>query len=241
MIFRALKRKKLWVILRNLILLELAAYFIFMLLALSADWGEVFEGFALSRHIRFEIIEFSLLGLFQLGLIVWVFVRASAAEDDIEVMLEKGEHDRMEYKTSLRWDTKRQQVNKELEKSIMKTVAAFLNSDGGYLLIGVDDRGESLGLENDFSSLPKPDKDGFENHFNNLFNQMIGPEFRRLIKLSFHNIYGKVICLASVEPGHKPAYLKNGQNEDFFIRTGNVTTPLKMSEVAAYLSSWRRK
>lgn len=108
-------------------------------------------------------------------------------------------------------------------------------------MIGVDDQGKPVGLENDIATLVKTDTDGFENHFNNLFKSMVGPEFRRLVKLKFDNIGGKTVCLASVEPGHKPAYLKTGDAEDFYIRTGNVTTPLKMSEVAAYTSSWWHK
>ena len=179
------------------------------------------------------------MGLFQLGLIVLVFSWSFADEDDINEMIKSGEHERLEFKTSLRWDLKRNQVNKELEKTVMKTITAFLNSEGGCLLIGVDDRGRPMGLKNDFDSLPRSDVDGFENHFNNLFNIMVGPEFRRLVKLKFNNIGDKTICLANVEPGHKPAYLKTGDGENFYIRTGNVTTPLKMSEVAAYISSWR--
>lgn len=242
MIFKVLKRKKLWTVLRSLIVAEFVAYFLFMLLALAADWGEIFEDWFLAKYIRFEIIEFSFLGLFQLALILLVFVRASAKESDLEEMLKTGEHERLEFKTSLRWDEKRQQVNKELEKAVMKTVTAFLNSDGGHLLIGVNDQGQPLGLEKDFASLPKAGTDGFENHFNNIFNQMIGPEFRRLVKLTFRQyFYDKTVCLVSVGPSPKPAYLKNGNNEDFYIRTGNVTSPLKMSEVTAYLSSWKRK
>jgi predicted HTH transcriptional regulator len=34
-----------------------------------------------------------------------------------------------------------------------KTIVAFLNSDGGTLLIGVEDDGRIYGLENDFSLL----------------------------------------------------------------------------------------
>lgn len=238
---QVLKRKKLWTVLRSLIAAEFAAYFLFMLLALAADWGKIFEGWFVSNYVRFEIIEFSFLGLFQLGLILFVFARASAKESDLEEMLKSGEHERLEFKTSLRWDEKRQQVNKELEKAVMKTVTAFLNSDGGHLIIGVDDKGQPLGLEKDFFSLPKAGSDGFENHFNNLFSQMIGPGLRRLVKLTFkHYFYNKMVCLVSVEPSSKPVYLKNGSNEDFYIRTGNVTTPLKMSEVTAYLSSWKK-
>ncbi len=238
---RTMKSKKLFVVLRNLVIAEVLVYLAFMALALSADWGKIYEGFVLARYIRFEVIEFSLLGLSQLGLIVLVFARSLNEETDVNEMLKAGEHEKLEFKTSLRWDIKQNQVNRELEKTVMKTVTAFLNSDGGHLLMGVDDKGKPIGLENDFASLVRQDADGFENHFNNLFKSMVGPEFRRLVKLTFNNIENKTICLINVEPGHKPAYLKTGAGEDFYIRTGNVTTPLKMSEVAAYTSSWWRQ
>ncbi len=235
-----MRSKKLFVVLRDLIIAEVFVYLAFMALALSADWGERYEGFVLARYVRFEIIEFSLLGLSQLGLIVLVFLKSMNKEGDINEILKTGEHERLEFKTTLRWDVKQNQVNRELEKTVMKTVTAFLNSEGGHLVIGVDDKGKPIGLESDLASLVRADTDGFENHFNNLFNGMVGPEFRRLVKLTFSNIGDKTVCLVNIEPGHKPAYLKTRTGEDFYIRTGNVTTPLKMSEVAAYTSSWWR-
>lgn len=236
-----LKREKLFVVLRNLVIAEVLVYLVFMVFALSADWGKIYEDKFLSRYIRFEILEFTLLGLLQLGLIVFIFVRSAGREDKIEDMIRVGEHNRLEFKATFRWDAKRNQVNKELEKSVMKTVAAFLNSEGGYLLIGVDDKGQPVGLETDLASLPKPDADGFENHFNNLFNGVIGPEFRRFVRIKFDNTGGKTVCLVNVEPSRKAVYLKTDDSESFYIRTGNATTPLKMSETATYVSSWRRE
>lgn len=236
-----LRRGQLFIVLKNLVIVEVLAYLVFMALALSADWGKIYEGSVLARYIRFEVVEFSLLGIVQLGLIFFIFTKFLNKEKSIEEMMRFGEHERLEFKTSLRWDAKRNQVNKELEKTTMKTIAAFLNSEGGCLLIGVDDSGELVGLENDFNSLPRPNADGFENHFNNLFNTMIGAEFRRFVKLTFNNVNDKVVCLTNVESSHKPVYLKTENEENFYIRTGNVTTPLKMSEVATYISSWWQK
>jgi len=235
-----MRSKKLFVVLRNLVIAEVVVYFIFLVLALSADWGYLYENFVLASYVRFEIVEFSFLGLSQLGLIFLVFMRSFNDEGNINEMLKSGEHEKLEFKTSFRWDTKLNQVNKDLEKTIIKTVTAFLNSEGGHLLIGVNDKGSPMGLEKDFASLERPNVDGFENHFNNLFKNMVGPEFRRLVKLTFDNVQNKTVCLIKVEPGHKPAYLKTGVGEDFYIRTGNVTTPLKMSETASYTSSWWR-
>ena len=238
--WRALKREKLFTVLRNLIIVEVLVYLVFMGFALSADGGELYEDSVFSQFIRFEIIEFSLLGLSQLGLIILVFTRSIKEETNIEDIIRSGEHEKLEFKTTFRWDVNRGQINRELEKAVMKTIAAFLNSDGGQLLMGVDDSGNATGLDNDFTSLPKQNADGFENHFNNLFNTMVGPEFRRFVKLVFSDIDGKTVCLANVESSHKPVYLKTGDSENFYIRTGNVTTPLKMSETATYISSWWR-
>lgn len=141
----------------------------------------------------------------------------------------------------MRWDVKRDQINKDLERGVMKTITAFLNSAGGNLVIGVDDHSQVFGLESDMASLAKQNHDGFENHFNNLFVSMIGPEFRQYVKLSFHYLGNKSVSLVQVEQAHRPAYLKTEKGEDFFIRTGNATTSLKVSQVAPYISSqWRK-
>lgn len=239
--FKALRRNKLFAIFRNLIVVEALFYLAFFAFAVSADWGEIYEGAVLAKYIRFEVVEFLLVGLSQLALIFLIFIRFLKEDTSINEIIRSGEHEKLEFKTSLRWDVNRNQVNRELEKSVMKTVAAFLNSDGGRLLLGVDDGGNLVGLDSDFNSLPKPNTDGFENHFNNLFNTMVGPEFRRFVKLVFSDIDGKTVCLTDVEPSHKPVYLKTGEDEDFYIRTGNATTPLKMSEAATYISSWRQR
>lgn len=238
--FKRLRNKKFFLLFRNLIIAEILLYIIFLGLALSADWGKIYEGSILANYIPFEVIEFTFLGFFQLGVILLVFYKSSTQEVSIGEIISSKEHEKLEFKTTFRWDVKRNQVNKDLEKTVMKTITAFMNSDGGCLLIGVDDSGNPTGLEQDLASLQKPNHDGFENHFNNIFNNMIGPEFRRSVNLKFNKIGDKTVCLVSVEPSLKPAYLKSSDNEDFYIRTGNVTTPLKMSEVAAYLSSWRR-
>ncbi|MBI2064784.1 MAG: putative DNA binding domain-containing protein [Candidatus Yanofskybacteria bacterium] len=162
--------------------------------------------------------------------------------DTFNGLLSGGEHERLEFKTSLRWDMKLNKVNKSLERAVMKTIAAFLNSAGGRLAIGVDDSGQVVGLENDYRSLPKSNADGFQNHFTNIFHSMIGPEFRQFVDLSLQKKDGKDFCLVNVLPADRPAYLRTEENEDFFIRTGNGTTSLKLSEAASYIDShWRGK
>lgn len=236
------KDAKSLVLVRNLIIAEVIAYLCFMGLALAAYWAQVYRmHFPLfARYIPFTVLEFFMLGVVQVGLIVFVVRRHDAEELNIQEMIRHGEHEHLEFKTTLRWDVKRDQVNRELEKGIMKTIAAFLNSAGGRLVIGVDDQHQVYGLEADLASLTKQNHDGFENHFNNVFSSMIGPEFRKYVQLSFHYVHNQSVCLVEVKRGDKPAYLKTDKGEDFFIRTGNATTPLRMSQAASYVSTqWR--
>ena len=164
-------------------------------------------------------------------------IRVNPEPESLASLISKGEHERLEFKTSFRWDVLQNKVNKNLEKAVMKTIVSFLNSGGGYLLVGVDDEGKVMGLENDYRSLPKPNADGFQNHFTNVFHSMIGPQFRQFVDLSVHKINGQECCLVRVMPSGKPAYLKLDNGEEFYIRTGNGTTGLKLSETSSYIDS----
>lgn len=156
---------------------------------------------------------------------------------DIHKLLASEENDRLEFKSSLRYDYKAGNVNRELEKAALKTVAAFLNSKGGYLVVGVDDARVSLGLERDFESLQRKDKDGFENHFTQAFNAAIGPEFRDLVKLKFAEMGEHDLCLVEVLPSYRPVYFRSNNSENFYIRTGNITSTLTLSEMESYIRS----
>ena len=98
---------------------------------------------------------------------------------DPKVLIEEGEGLFIEFKETLRYDARKGEISKELEKMVLKTIVAFLNADGGTLLIGVSDDGKVLGLDNDYKTLTKKNKDGFENHLNMLVKIMIGLTFTK--------------------------------------------------------------
>lgn len=149
--------------------------------------------------------------------------------------LAMAENKNLEFKSTLRWDLKAAKINKDLEKSAVKTIAAFLNTEGGTLVIGASDDKEIIGVAEDYSTLNKKDADGFENHLTNLIHGMIGPEFSQLIKISWHKENDKEYCKINVNPSHKPAYVTSDDKEEFFIRTGNNTTSLKISAANSYI------
>ncbi|MDP3974996.1 MAG: putative DNA binding domain-containing protein [Candidatus Jorgensenbacteria bacterium] len=165
-------------------------------------------------------------------------IRASPGErPTLSELLAKDEYERLEFKSSLRFDHHTGKVNRELEKATMKSVAAFLNSDGGRIVVGIDDAKRPVGLEYDYRTIQKPSSDGFENHFTQVFRAMIGPEFRHLVKLWFEKYEGKDVCVVDVAESARPVYLKAENTEHFFVRTGNTITALKLSEAEAYSAS----
>jgi len=162
---------------------------------------------------------------------------APPAPANIKELLASREHEKLEFKSSLRWDFEKSNINKNLEWVALKTVAAFLNAQGGHLIVGVGDNRDVVGLAHDYQTLKKKDADGFENHFTNIFKEAIGPEYRQFVNLSFHPVGDKEVCLIRANPSVMPAYMKLGNEEVFYVRTGNSTTALQVSEIANYIRS----
>ena len=157
----------------------------------------------------------------------------------LEELILEGESEQLEFKSSIRWDYQLGTVNKELEKVIAKTVAAFANSEGGSLVIGVDDDGQVLGLENDYGSL-NGDRDRFELHLRNILNQNVGQAFvSKFVKVSFPLVAEREICVVEIEPSTTPIILKlkgktGVDSEKFYVRSGNSSQELSMSEFEQY-------
>lgn len=164
-----------------------------------------------------------------------------AAPVSLQDMIGEGESDELEFKSTLRWDLKEGTINKKLEEVIMKTVAAFANSQGGTLLIGVSDDGEVLGLEPDYHSLGGVDRDKFELHLRNLLNQQFGTGFvASKIVIKFHEVGDKEVCQIETAPAKDPVIVvikdKNSQPvERFYARSGNSSQEIPLSEVNAYI------
>jgi predicted HTH transcriptional regulator len=106
-----------------------------------------------------------------------------------------------------------------------------MNSEGGTLLVGVNDDSYVDGIE----------ADAFENHdkcllhVKNLINQHIGAEFSQYIDCDLKIIDGKTIVVITCEKAANPVFLKVGKNEDFFIRSGPSSLRLSMSQMVKYL------
>ena len=148
-----------------------------------------------------------------------------------------GESDAVEFKSTLRYDLRSKEVNKKLEYVIAKTIAAFLNSEGGNLFVGVDDNQNMLGLADDISTLSKPNIDGFELHLIEIIKKFIGAGLIAHIKISFPIVEEIQICRIKVSRSGRPVFIRNEDKEDFFVRSGCSSQPLSREEQSSYEKS----
>lgn len=144
------------------------------------------------------------------------------------------EGETVEFKQSLRWDVKLGAQNKILEKMVAKTIAAFMNSKGGTLVVGVSDEGDVVGLEADMKSLSGGDIDAWEQHLRNVLNTSLSKETCALVEASFPEVDQKVVAVLRAERQLKPVYLTDAGAE-FYIRSGNTTQQLGVKQAVEYI------
>ena len=140
----------------------------------------------------------------------------------------------MEFKSSARWDLRDNKKNPVMEQVILKTIAAFLNSDGGTLLLGVSDEGAALGLEHDYQTLQKKNADGYELFLTDLLLTHYGKDCSPSVGITFHPLDGKQVCRIIAQPAPRPVWVKEGAEEHLYIRSGNSTRRLTTKEALDY-------
>ena len=156
------------------------------------------------------------------------------ANEEVQELVAAGESDGIEFKSTLRYDLRAKIVNKKLEYVIAKTIAAFLNSEGGDLFIGIDDEQNALGLTDDIETLSKKNIDGFELHLLEIIKKYIGGGYSTHIKVTFP-VYDDVqICRIRVAKSSKPVFVTFEGKEDFFVRSGCSSQPLSREDQSAY-------
>lgn len=156
-------------------------------------------------------------------------------EAPIAELIAVGESKTVEFKTTARVNGFTGTVDKEIEHSVVKSVAGFMNAAGGALLIGVDDAGVAVGLDADLATLGRKDLDGYENWLTSLLETAIGGAATSNASVGFPSIDGVTICRVAVRPGGSPAYVHMKDDEWLYVRLGNSTRRLSTREAVDYI------
>jgi serine/threonine protein kinase len=130
----------------------------------------------------------------------------------------------------------RKEMQKRLNKEVTKTIAAFLNSNGGTLLIGADDTGTTLGIEPDFEycKKEKQDADGWLLSLKDVIINALGTEVWSAIRVSLvpHKKMTITVILCPRRTSQTWHYEDGG--ERFYIRAGNATEELSGRSLVGY-------
>jgi ATP-dependent Lon protease len=146
----------------------------------------------------------------------------------------KGESSEVEFKSTLRVSLHSGNPDDRVELACLKTIAAFLNTHGGSLVVGLDDEGQPVGLDHDnFDS-----EDKMSLHLVNLVNNRMGPLAMTCTDIRFEDCGGKRIMVVKCLKASKPIFYKEkgSETEAFYVRTGPSTTQLSASQTQDYIS-----
>lgn len=146
-------------------------------------------------------------------------------------IINKGESETIEFKSSFRTNLHTKEFDRRMEYGILKTMAAFLNTSGGDLLVGVNDSGHILGLELD--GFQNDDKLGL--HLTNIIKNHIGNEYLPFIKSEIISITDKKILRVTCKESKKRVFLKTGNEEQFFVRNGPTSIRLEGEALVDYI------
>jgi hypothetical protein len=150
----------------------------------------------------------------------------------IEQLIKKGESNKLEFKSTLRTNLHTNEIDSKIEHSALKTIVAYLNSDGGTLLVGVSDEGEVTGIEKD--NFPDNDKLGL--YFTNLIKHKIGNSFLPFINFEIFPVRDRHILKVDCNKSKNRCFLILGQEEEFYARNGPSSTKLTGNALIDYVN-----
>lgn len=137
------------------------------------------------------------------------------ARADIERLLASDESATLEFKASFREpvdrnpaDTRpRGELRRALEGEVIEMLAAFLNTEGGTLIIGVKDDRTIVGVEVDYSSVKPRSRDGWRPTFDHLVTHRLGAEVMEYIDLQMEPWDDHTIALIRCRPRQEPTWV----------------------------------
>ena len=178
--------------------------------------------------------------------------------EEVELLkiIEVGENFLNEFKSTLHYDVKRaandpKAVIVDLKStqvlhSALKTIAGFLNWEGGKLLIGVADDATMIGIEKDYCFLSEEKKniDGWELDFRNQINGKFyeGNIVNQHMNIKFTVIRSCTVAVVEVFPRKKLSFVNKISSNEYvlYCRQGNSTREIPLIEFEEFIERRRQ-
>lgn len=165
---------------------------------------------------------------------------------ELDQLIASGESAHVEFKSTIWFDINQSLKNpnytpkKEtyIQDNIIKTIAGFLNSEGGSLIVGVSDDGNAYGLDADLKFTQRKDLDGLELELTQLLMNIFSKEIvAAKIRSSFPEFQQKTILRIDVKPSNTPIFAKTSKEQEaFYVRIGNLTQIMSTQSAISYIA-----
>lgn len=155
--------------------------------------------------------------------------------DRIRDMITSGEDKNTEFKQTIVYDTRKKDRDQIITDMWIKTVAAFLNTNGGDLLIGVSDDKNITGMNFEMKKYFKKGEDYQDNlmkHVKNILKDYIGEPFYPYINSQLVEIDDDYVLWINCKPSDKEVFVKG---KDFYVRTHPATDKLEGQKAIDYI------
>lgn len=133
---------------------------------------------------------------------------------EVASIIAEGETNKIEFKSSLL-------SKNQISSKIVCTLAAFANTSGGHMLIGVEDNREVCGIEADMTNKYKSQDKWFKALSDKIASD-IGESFSKYHRIRLTEYQDRTVCQIEVRKANKKIYC----NGTYYIRQNNQTTTL---------------
>lgn len=153
--------------------------------------------------------------------------------DRVMNLSREGESATVEFKESFNLDVRKGTKEKYIELSALKTIVAFLNTNGGILLVGVTDAGDITGINYEVEKFHKS-TDAFLLHFKNQIKQRVGEQNYPYINHRLVDLGDANVLMVDCKPAMSPCYL---DGKEFYVRTNPATDKLEGPKLVEYVQN----
>ncbi|MDP9153704.1 MAG: ATP-binding protein [Pseudomonadota bacterium] len=161
----------------------------------------------------------------------------------LEGDLQSEESEKLEFKSTLCCDlgrlraTSKAEVSDAVTNSSLKSVAAFLNASGGRLIVGVEDDRTICGIDEDFRIAKTSSLDKWQLVFRDLITTRFheGATIGDYVRINALHYKNKTVAIITIVPRPKLSFLKIGADFQLFVRRGNRTESVPITEIETFL------
>jgi len=166
-------------------------------------------------------------------------------EQEISSLIAAGENNHVEFKEAACRSRIKPTLDRSVIKPVLKAVASFLNTDGGTLLIGVQDDATVVGVEADYAALGTDgDWDGYQRYLTGKFKDSLSVRAACLphIQISPVLVQGKIVCHIEVKPYlTELVSVREDDDEAIYVRAAGRSQKLSAKEAISYTAERQRQ